>query len=78
MNLRAFDSRPRCPNATGARRAPAEVEGLSGSHFGDWLRGSDVDPPLTIVNPHGGFLGSLLDEPPGPDRRPAGIPPARA
>ncbi|HJT62989.1 MAG TPA: peroxidase family protein, partial [Burkholderiales bacterium] len=61
MNLRAFDEAPLPASSHSVLDRFEETEGLSGSAFGDVLRGSDVDA-LTIIN-HGGFLGSLLQNP---------------
>ncbi|MBM6582765.1 hypothetical protein ILT44_21395, partial [Microvirga sp. BT689] len=61
MRLSAFNEAPIAASPNSFMDRFEETEGLSGSRFGDVLRGNDVDP-VTIVN-HGGTLGSVLTNP---------------
>jgi Ca2+-binding RTX toxin-like protein len=56
MSVRAFDVGP-IPVAAGVIARFAEVEGMSGSHHSDYLRGDDAD---AISIPNAGAQGSVL------------------
>lgn len=57
LNLLAFDESPIPPSPNTALDRYAQVEGLSGSHFNDTLRGDDVD---AATLPLAGARGSVL------------------